>query len=301
MIHNAQISDNFLITKLGNVTIFAKKRYKDAIIKREATISKSFKDNKSGNEVRTGRGFCLTLFLDEIGENVVIRRYRHGGLLGKITGDIFWNHCRPLNEAVVSEKVFESGVKTVEVVAVIKRNGVYPFFKAEIVTKEIANAFDLIDAIKNMLQEKGNLFDKKREVIHEIALMVKKLHDVGVYHADLHLKNILLSRGGNGEFLPYIIDLDKSTLNRSLTIESRLKNLFRLDRSVVKIYLSLKGKGLLQREKFPISLSDRVRFFKIYIEAADGDIENWKSLIRKQDTNYFFHKFCWNVLGMGKK
>ena len=61
------------------------------------------------------------------------------------------------------------------------------------------------------------------------------MHDAGIYHADLHLKNILLKQDASGAFSAYIIDLDKSFVVDKLTVEQRMKNLLRLNRSIDKI------------------------------------------------------------------
>ncbi|HHT9146519.1 MAG TPA: lipopolysaccharide kinase InaA family protein, partial [Candidatus Wunengus sp. YC61] len=59
--------------------------------------------------------------------------------------------------------------------------------------------------------------------------------DAGIYHADLHLKNILLKKDSNEEFTAYIIDLDKSVVLNKLNIQQRIRNLLRLDRSLEKL------------------------------------------------------------------
>ncbi len=290
------IDCGFLVSNIGNVTIFVKEKFRDALIKRVKDIAEGFEaDNVDGHTLK-GRGRCLTLTLDEIDERVVVRRYRHGGLFGKLTGELFCNQHRPLNEALLCEKAVKGGLRTVEVVAVIKRNRLYPFFKAEIVTKEIEGAFDLIHAVDRLLDFESKLCCKKGEIINEVAFMVKKLHDIGIYHADLHLKNILLKEDEKGFFSSYIIDLDKSVLLDSMDIEKRMKNLYRLDRSVVKLKMACKGRGLLDRKVFPVSKADRVRFFREYIKDSCCNNEEWRTILKMGDPNYSSHKICWTLL-----
>src|SRR5574337_1208829 len=88
-----------------------------------------------------------------------------------------------------------------------------------------------------LLKESPSRFiqKSKKSVIYALVRLIRNMHDAGIYHADLHLKNILLKGDSNGEFNAYIIDLDKSVVLNELNIDQRIKNLLRLDRSIEKL------------------------------------------------------------------
>ena len=78
-------------------------------------------------------------------------------------------------------------------------------------------------------------YKQKRQIINKLANAVNDMHDVGIYHADLHLKNILVQSDISGCVHVYIIDLDKSKQYEKISFQRRMKNIMRLDRSFVKI------------------------------------------------------------------
>ena len=289
------IPDDFILIKERKTLMFVKKKYKDAL-KSLGAKSFSFSKNKNdSNSMFTGRGRCLSLDLGDIKGKVVIRRYYHGGLLGVFIGELFWKQTRPLNEMMISEMALKNGFLTVEVLAVIKHKIIYPFFKAEIVTKEIKNAFDLIQYIKESELQNTNLLKKKKRIIQQIAFTVQKMHNMGIYHGDLHLKNILLQEGAKGDFYVYIIDFDKSRLRSRLNITARMKNLYRLDRSVDKIAMFYKKNVYVSGNLFLISKADRVRFLREYMRYNPDYKKDWRKLIKNSDSSYRLHKLRWNV------
>ncbi len=102
--------------------------------------------------------------------------------------------------------------------------------------------------------------------------MVRKMHEVGIYHFDLHLKNFIVQMGEEGVGPLYIIDFDRSRIIYPLKSGKWLANLLRLDRSVEK----WRPKGLW------ITRTDRLRFLRSYLE---GDRERLAS-IRKYIKKY---------------
>ena len=298
MRNNKHLPDNFTVIENGGVTIFAKESYKEALLNLDRKLFDFAENTEKANSDTgfVGRGHCLAVDLNGMDGRVVIRRYRHGGFLGVIVGDLFWNHSRPLNELLVSEKALKMGLMTTRTVAVIKHNTLFPFFKAEMVTEEITDAFDLVCYIKDNKLADVNLHNKKKEIICEAAIAVRKMHEIGIYHGDLHLKNILLKEEQSGKVCIYIMDFDKSTLHKSLSLAQRMKNLYRLDRSVEKLATLMKKQHDTQAASFPISRADRVRFFREYMRGYSGNDGEWRQLIKSGFSNYKLHKLRWHIL-----
>lgn len=322
------IPDNLIKIKNGSTTIFVRCQYRDSFLKLYVDHLMTLKKGKIADSyVYVGRGGCLSTPLGNCNnERVVIRRYRHGGLLWILVRDIFWNLNRPFNELAISEIGLKNGLNTSEVVAIVKQDIFFPFYKAELVTKEIINAFDLINGIRhifsfngdegfyNYKKDKGEdspgivsdilgdeaikyeILNKKKTIIKIIADTVKKMHDIGIYHRDLHLKNILLKKDGDN-LMAYIIDMDKAVILSRMDIMKRLKNLYRLDRSLEKLVMILmifrNGRG--SPKTFPISKTDRVRFFKEYINGCQDINSGWKAILRDHPPNYNLHKLWWNI------
>ena len=82
---------------------------------------------------------------------------------------------------------------------------------------------------------------------------MRRLHDAGFEHPDLHLKNLLLTPAG--EVL--VLDLDRVRRLPALSRERRLAGLFRFDRYAEK----QAARGM------PVSRADRMRFLRAYAGA----------------------------------
>lgn len=176
---------------------------------------------------------------DDVIERLIIRDYKHGGLLGKLFGSVFCNGNRPLHELYLNEVAFQKGVPCAEVIAITKKKVWGIFYQATFISKEISGADDLIQFLQKSSLE--YLQRTKKSIMSALVRSIRKMHDAGIYHADLHLKNILVKKDSNGGFQVYIIDLDKSVIFDKLDVDQRIKNLLRLDRSFEKLRWLLTG------------------------------------------------------------
>ncbi len=82
---------------------------------------------------------------------------------------------------------------------------------------------------------------------------VRRFHDAGGVHADLHVKNLLLRESG-GTIEALVIDLDRARVQRVVPPRKRLAELMRL-------YRSLRKRGLLDR----VGARGCARFFSAYV------------------------------------
>jgi len=159
---------------------------------------------------------------------VAIRRYRHGGLLRRLTGDLFFRGNRPFQELVVTEQAKSAGVPTLKILAAIKQREWGGWYRGYLITEYLPAALDLIDYLDR--QPSGA---ERQKVIEQAAEAVRKIHKKGIYHADLHLKNFLVEDRKQAKV--FLIDFDKSRISAGLAPSLRMKNLRRLDRSAEKL------------------------------------------------------------------
>lgn len=174
----------------------------------------------------------LGLLRLENGEEMLLRSYRHGGLLRGLTRGLFWTWPpRPLRELAVTEEARYRGVPTSEIVAALVERLGGPFYRGWLVIRVLEGALDLWTA----LQDHGFAGGRKREMIQAAAQAIREMHRKGVYHGDLNLKNILVRLEADG-LKAYMIDLDKARLfPREVPAETAWGNLVRLHRSVCKL------------------------------------------------------------------
>ncbi len=285
------VPKHYSVTQNGNDMYLLNERYKYPLM-RQTIMESSAEGGAGGENVFYGRGTHLALPVSGLKDRrLFIRHYRHGGLWGRLTGDVLWGHGRPLKELVVAEKAIERGIDTAEVVALRIRPLFGPLCRADIFTLEISGAEDLIAFLCKL--PASEILSQKKELIKYVARAVKKLHDSGILHADLHLKNILLKRNDINKV--YIIDLDKSELRPTatatgLSMEQRMDNILRLDRSVEKFMEWRPDLRLITR-------ADRLRFLKLYLEEPRSpEALNWKAVVRKYATRHRAHRFWWRLL-----
>ncbi len=281
------VPKQFSVTQKGSDTFFLKEKYKYPVLTQIIMdFSAEVREEQSAFH---GRGAYLAIPVSELKDRrLIVRHYSHGGLWGRLADDILCGHNRPLNELVNAEKATERGMDTAEVVALRFRNLLGPLCRADIFTLEISGAEDLIVYLCN--RTAVEICSQKRVLIRHIAQAVRRMHDAGVYHADLHLKNILVKRDGTPKV--YIIDLDKSKLctDGGLTIDQRMDNILRLGRSVEKF-------SEWRPDLKPISRTDQLRFLMEYVGAGTlGEANDWKTLARKYTTHYAAHKLWWRLL-----
>jgi tRNA A-37 threonylcarbamoyl transferase component Bud32 len=203
---------------------------------------------------------------------VAIRRYRHGGLLRGLTGDLFFFGNRPFQELVVTEKARRAGVPTLKILAAIKQKGWGGWYRGYLITEYLPATVDLIHYLDQ--QPPGA---KRRKVIALAAEAVRTIHQQGIYHADLHLKNFLVEEGKRVKVL--LIDFDKSRRFAKLTPWRRMKNLRRLDRSAEK----------LRRLGLSLTEADKRRFCHL---CARGD-QAIRPYLKRFRKRYWWHSLVY--------
>jgi 3-deoxy-D-manno-octulosonic acid kinase len=220
----------------------------------------------------SGRGEVLISKGPRARGAVAIRRYRHGGLLRCLTGDLFFFGARPFQELVVTEKARAAAVPTLKILAAIKQKGWGGWYRGYLITEYLPAALDLINYLDR--QPAGA---ERQKAIELAAEAVRKIHQRGIYHADLHLKNFLVEEGKRVKV--YLIDFDKSTIRAKLAPWRRMKNLRRLDRSAEK----LKRLGLSLTE------GDKRRFCHAYAR-RDQEIRPFLKRFRER---YWWHSLVY--------
>jgi tRNA A-37 threonylcarbamoyl transferase component Bud32 len=99
------------------------------------------------------------------------------------------------------------------------------------VTKELTDSQDLWTALRGDFIDQAGL----PAILKAVAVTLRALHEEGVYHSDLNLKNILVRMESNG-VAGYVIDFDKARLFLGKLPGALIKrNLDRMLRSICKL------------------------------------------------------------------
>jgi 3-deoxy-D-manno-octulosonic acid kinase len=177
---------------------------------------------------RRGRGAAPLVPLKG-GLSVVLRRYRHGGLLGWLTGTLLLGPSRALSELDVTARAEASGAPVPRVLCLVLWPRWGPFWSAVIGTREEPDAEDLARAWQR-LSRGPDVW----ALLRRVGEAVRRLHDAGVEHPDLQVRNVLVRPERKDCVL--VIDLDRSRFHSrtALSPRRRAANLARLVRSAVK-------------------------------------------------------------------
>jgi 3-deoxy-D-manno-octulosonic acid kinase len=217
---------------------------------------------RPGAREHRGRGPCWSIPLAD-GTRAVLRHYRHGGVLAPITRDLFWGRVpRPILELAISEELRARGVPTPEVLALFVRPRRLGFYQADLITREVPACIDLG---RFLARTAGRPAERRwrRRVLGAAGRAVGRMHDAGLDHADLNLRNLVVSEdsgpsgpaGASGARpVVWVLDLDRAALARPLPLARRIRQLRRMERSLAK----------LSRDAELASDRDRIAFLRGY-------------------------------------
>lgn len=186
----------------------------------------------AGAEARTfeGRGKPVSFPVPGApGLRVVARRYLHGGILRGLTGGLFPGAGRFLRELATADALFRAGAPVPEPLGIVVREAGAGTARGWFLSREIEGVEDL----RSLLLRLPPGDPARRAALAGAGRAVRRLHDAGALHADLHVKNLLVPVGGGGVT---VVDLDGAkVLPGGLGRDQRATQIQRLDRSLVKL------------------------------------------------------------------
>lgn len=205
---------------------------------------------RTGNQADKGRGGLKLISLD--GKLFACRKYLHGGVGRAATKDLFLSEKRALNELQIMLYLKENHFPVVEPVGILVGED-FPFRKPHIITKFEENIGELLEFIKVSGPK------KRLRAIRDLARYMWNLERLGVYHPDLHLRNVLVKNNGRLIFL----DFDKA-FRKIISRKNVEAMIWRLNRFAEK--WEIKG-------YFRISITERLLFVRTYSKLSGYNLE----------------------------
>lgn len=190
-----------------------------------------------------GRLGRVELALGDVAPTVaIVRPLLRGGLLGKVVKRVSLDEGRALAELVTSVEAAARGASVLEVLAAVtRRTG--PGWSHALVTREVPDARDLLGVLVSDAPARA-----RAKALVAGGRAIRRLHDAGVDHVDLNLKNILLPAAGDA----LVLDLDRCRLGAPPVSDAvRQENLVRLLRSWTKLGVQRPG---TTRPRDPLAL-----------------------------------------------
>jgi 3-deoxy-D-manno-octulosonic acid kinase len=185
------------------------------------------------------------------GARWVVRHYHRGGALGSVLRDVYVRGRvpRPIREYRLIRALEEIGIPTAPAVgAAVYGSG--PFYRGDLVTEWVPASRDLAEVLFGAAQldevgrpGQGDVAggrsrsvggDEAGAAMEAAGGLVRLLHEHGVVHPDLNIKNILIAPGTDGP-RALVIDLDRARIARGgVSDRARRRMLGRFGRSLRK-------------------------------------------------------------------
>ncbi|HKA14895.1 MAG TPA: lipopolysaccharide kinase InaA family protein, partial [Myxococcota bacterium] len=173
-----------------------------------------------------GRAATALLALPGTAERIHLRPVHHGGWLAPLWRGAIWGPGRPAAELRATARLLEAGAPVPRPALVVARRAHGPLWSAVVGTRHVEGARDGI-AWLAARPDRVRLLRGARAV----GAAIRRFHDAGGSHADLHVKNLLLRDcGGRDEVL--VIDLDGARAGVPPPPARRMHELMRLVRAL---------------------------------------------------------------------
>jgi len=191
---------------------------------------------KEPHPAPSGRGPTAVVELPGSDSQLHLRPVRHGGWFGGILGGALVGLDRPLDELRVTAALRARGAPVPSPVLVVaERTG--PLWSAAVGTVFEPGTVDGLAFLSSAPAP-----DAVLEAAAAAGRAINCFHQHGGSHPDLHLGNLLVRVGADGETEVVVVDLDRAALvelpdgpaGATLDPSQRMRELMRLKRSLVK-------------------------------------------------------------------
>jgi 3-deoxy-D-manno-octulosonic acid kinase len=141
-----------------------------------------------------GRAGIRTIEID--GHRLVARQYTHGGLFRIFTGDRFFGGRRAIAEAEITEYLYRCGFPIVKPFCVVTER--------RVLTRRLYLVTFLEEGAVDLLQHIREASSKQRlRIARRLGEAFWRLERAGVFHPDLHLRNVVITGDGRLVFLDF--------------------------------------------------------------------------------------------------
>jgi len=221
-----------------------------------------------GAGARLGRGGAVAIDWPD-GRACFYREYRHGGLFGSVLANRYLSDAPLREEIEACRRLLAAGVAVPEpVVGRVERRAIS--VSLALVTRRIPGR-----TLADELAHKGEL--ACRELLRRLGAGIRRMHDAGFRHRDLHPGNVLLRDDGEVA----IIDLEGGRWGGRPGDRTAIKSLARFGRYLEK--------------HFGLSPSTRHAF--ALLAGYEPDVAQrkrlWSRLRSTYRTGMLFHRLAW--------
>ena len=204
----------------------------------------------------------LTLPGDQENETYIIKHYLSNHLLARLKNTIASSKAaRELKAAVA---IARKGINTLTPVAIGEKERCSLIKESYVVLEKLKECRDLNSYFlkEYPVSRSHQSLLEKWKIIKKFGILVRNVHQEGVFQSDFSLNNFLLTKDFKERVKLYLTDFEKITIKPALSFDQKVKCLAKLNRV---------GKE--------ISTTDRLRFLKSYM-GSDVSCQQISSLAR---------------------
>ena len=175
-----------------------------------------------------GRGTNAVQPLPGRSERLHLRPFHHGGWLAAVTRDRLTSLARPVAELIVNARLAEVGAPVPRPVLVVGRRRGPGLWRAAVGTLHEGSGCNGREFLAS-----GPPRERVVAVARASGVALRRLHDAGGCHADLHLGNVLICEADGAPRVVFV-DLDRARVVRPVPVPRRSAEMMRLYRSLLK-------------------------------------------------------------------
>ena len=175
----------------------------------------------------------------------ILREYRRGGIARRLLRKGTLTN-RPLHEWNILNWLFNAGFPVPDPLGVVwRRRGL--LYTGAITTQFLEST----NLAEYLIASDG----PHEDLLREVGMQINRMHELCVFHADLHVGNILIAAKQSDGHNIYFVDFDNARIS-SVSKFDRARNLLRLRRSFLKRELRLTDFEHILRGYGPISIPE---------------------------------------------
>jgi hypothetical protein len=186
--------------------------------------------------VPLGGGRHAAAVIDLGPAEIVVRKLRHGGLLGPLLGESYWGPSRVLRELGVTRELAAAGAPVPAPAFALARRRAGPLWECAIGTLRVPGIPLL--AAQVAAAERGENGEARAAMMRACAAAVRAFHERGGRHADLNASNVLVAWdavASNADSVrAFLVDLDCARVAPGVPSARRAREIARLWRSLAK-------------------------------------------------------------------
>ena len=235
--------------------------YDTPVVRRLLANPREFTRRPGVRVVLKGRNRCVwrvEIPLDGTPMGFYVKRFASRPFWRKVAEFLF--RSRAMNSWHVAQALGSAGLPCPEHVAAAERRRWRLLQEAYLVTREVPGGETLCEYLARLDPRRPEGRAHRRALARNLGHLVRDFHKAGFYHADLKLKNILLS---GPDSWPHVWLLDTDRTKRANLLTTVVRPFLRfLD--LRKLFLSVRSSA--EKGRLAISATDQARFFQAYCE-----------------------------------